>query len=376
MKSKTAFIQRKVSPHGGGEMFALRFIDEMTKLGHQITLLAHSIHPSLLQRFAFVRIPVLKPFSFLKMLSFAWGCRRAAQKNRFDLIFSNERTLYHDIYFAGEGCHRFWLQQRFRQVTAFKKFLIRINPLHWTLMHLEKRCLTNPRLKGVVAFSNRTKEELIAEHGIAGDKIKVVYHGVPDPVAGDADRETLRKDMGIADDELVILFLGSGFERKGLKFLIEALKGFDHPHFRLLVVGKGRTGKYKRLAKKLGVENKVHFYGQNPNAPLFYMMADMFILPTLYEPFGLVVLEAMSYGVAVAVSRCAGASELISDKENGLIIRDPFDPAEIGRCLEQLKNPALRRSLAEEGLKLSRTYTLEKNSRGTLLAVTEFLEKS
>ena len=185
MKSEIAFIQRTVAPHGGGEMFALRFLGELKKMGHKITIFAHSANFSFLEQVDFVRIPILKPFSFFKMLSFAWFCKRAAKRKNYELIFSNERTVYHDIYFAGEGCHSAWLQQRFRQVGTLKKFLIGINPLHWTILYLEKRCLTNSRLLGIISFSKRVKKELIKKHHLPADKIKVVYHGVPAPVANE-----------------------------------------------------------------------------------------------------------------------------------------------------------------------------------------------
>lgn len=374
MKSDIAFIQRKVAPHGGGEMFALRFLSEIKKMGHKITIFAHSANFSFLDQVDFVRIPILKPFSFLKMLSFAWFCKQAAKRKNYELIFSNERTIYHDIYFAGEGCHSAWLKQRFRQTGALKKFLIRINPLHWTILYLEKRCLTNSRLMGIISFSQRVKEELIKKHRLPADKIKVVYHGVPAPVSdeNEMERNTLKKDLGIAENEIVILFIGSGFERKGLRFLIEGLSHFDHPSFRLCVVGKGKPGKYRKYARRLGLHDKVHFYGQNPNTQLFYSIADVFILPTIYEPFGLVILEAMSYNVPVVVSQYAGAAELITHGNNGLTLKNPFDPKEIGQCLNQLKDPEFRKTLAREGKHLASRYTLEKNTHHTIKAVEEF----
>jgi len=374
MKSEIAFIQRKVAPHGGGEMFALRFLGELKKMGHKITIFAHFANFSFLDQVDFVRIPILKPFSFLKMLSFAWFCKRAAKRKNYELIFSNERTVYHDIYFAGEGCHSAWLQQRFRQVGAIKKFLIGINPLHWTILYLEKRCITNSRLLGIISFSQRVQEELIKKHKLPADKIKVVYHGVPAPVADEdeIERNTMRQDLGIGKNELVILFIGSGFERKGLRFLIEGLAHFDYPAFRLCVVGKGKTGKYRKCAQRLGLQDKVHFYGQNPHVRLFYSIADIFVLPTIYEPFGLVVLEAMSYNIPVVVSQYAGAAELITHGEDGLILKNPFDPKEIGQCLNQLKDSGFRQTLAKAGNHLASQYTLQKNTRDTLKAVEEF----
>ncbi len=374
MKFEIAFIQKKVSPYGGGEMFALRFIREMKKLGYLITLLANSIDPSIEEDFKFIRIPIWKPFSFLKILSFAKFCSKAAHGSSFSLIISNERTFYQDIYFAGEGCHQSWLRQRYRQTTRLKKWLIRINPLHWTILYLEKLCLSNSRLKTVIAFSERTKKELMEEHGLSKDKIKVVYHGAPASSSTDVDRDTLRKDMGISGNDLVILFIGSGFERKGLKFLIEAVSCLEKNNIHLFVVGKGRTGAYKKQVKNLKLEGKVHFFGRNPNTFFFYNIADIFVLPTIYEPFGLVVLEAMSYKVPVVVSQYAGASELIKDGENGLIIKNPFDPRSIADCIRLLQNTDVRNKIAHNGFELGQKYTLENNTREILDAIEDSIQ--
>jgi len=373
MKSKIAFIQRKISTYGGGGIFALRFIREMHARGHQISILTDSRPPAALNDVTFLPVPILKPFSFLKMLSFARFSQIIARKNKFNLIFSNERTLYHDIYFAGEGCHRAWLRQRFRQIGLVKKFLILINPLHLTILYLEKRCLRSPRLRGVIAFSNRTREELVEEHNLPPEKIKVVYHGAPSSPSLTPDRTTLRRDLGIAENEIVILYIGTGFERKGLRYLIEGLAHFDSPSFRLMVVGKGPIEKYRHLAQRLGLEARVHFYGPNPNAPLFYSIADIFVLPTLYEPFGLVVLEAMSFGVPVLVSQYAGAAELIDDGKSGLLIQNPFDPVEIGNHLNRMKSPEFRSALAEGGRELVARHTQEKNTQEIILAADELI---
>lgn len=347
----------------------------MHSLGHQITILSNKIDPSLLDRFKHKFVPILKPFSFLKMLSFAFFARQAAKKNAYDLISSNERTIYQDIYFAGEGSHGHWLKQRFKQVSGFKKLLIRINPLHWTILFLEKLCLTHSRLMGVIAFSQNTKKELMAAHAIPSEKIKVVYHGIPPKQeALEMDRNTLRQDLGIVKDELVLLFVGSGFERKGLKLLIEGLAHFTAPNYRLLVVGKGSAKPYLKRAKKLNVDGKIRFLGHQSCVPPFYSIADIFILPTLYEPFGLVVLEAMLYEVPVIVSSLAGVSELIVDGENGLRVDDIFDARQIGACLNRLRDPELRARLAQAGKALAQVQTIEKSVLQTTEAVQEWLE--
>ncbi len=374
MKSDLAFIQRTLVPGGGNEAFALRFLNELAKRGMRVTLFAHRVAPELKERFECIHVPVFKPSSFLKNLSFAWFCKRLVREHEFDLILSNERTPWQNVYFAGEGCHEEWLKQRLKQVSAWKRWLIRINPLHFLLHLLEKKCLTNARLDGVIAFSERTRKELLQKYNLPEDKIRVVYHSTLEPRPDDElpDRAQLRKDWGVPENKLVILFVGSGFERKGLRFLIESLPHLKSQEYSLWVLGKGNIRPYKRLAIRLGVSENIRFFGQNPHADLFYRAGDVFVLPTLYEPFGLTVLEAMSQGLPVVVSSHAGASEIISHGENGLVIQDPFSPSEIAECLNGLFEAGKRNSLGVRGRDRAKEFSLQRQVDETFKALDHF----
>ena len=164
------------------------------------------------------------------------------------------------------------------------------------------------------------------------EKIKVVYNAIDtnrfDLKDQEATRNEVRQALGILQTTPVLLFVGSGFKRKGLPSAIRALARVDS-EARLIVIGKDRISPYRALAKKEGVEKRVIFLGPLADVEQYYCASDLFVFPTIYEPFGNVCLEAMAAGIPLVTSRICGGSEVLDEGKNGYIIDDPTDPIEI-----------------------------------------------
>src|SRR3989304_4428990 len=251
--------------------------------------------------------------SFLRLLTFAINSYFAVKKASIDIILSFDRTLYQDSYRAGDGCHREWLIQRSKSEVRsqkskvrriIKKIITSLNPLHLTLLYLEKRLFKSKRLKLVIANSKRGKDEIIRHYKLPEEKICVIYNGI-DLKQFNLDekgkmRAVYRERLGIKS-ETTLLFVGSGFERKGLRFLIEALgilkkesRGGSGRQkiVKLVVVGKGKTEKYREIADRCGVGTDITFVGPVKDAQSYYYAADIFVLPSIYEPFSNACLAA------------------------------------------------------------------------------------
>ncbi|MBI3450686.1 MAG: glycosyltransferase family 4 protein [Acidobacteria bacterium] len=153
-----------------------------------------------------------------------------------------------------------------------------------------------------------------------------------------ADRERPRREARRRRGEIAVLFVGA-FDRKGLATAIDAvarLDGAARSRLRLIAVGSGAREPYLARAARLGVGDRLVFAGYQKEVAACYRAADIFLFPTLYEPFGMVILEAMATGLPAIVSRCAGGAELIENGVSGLLLDDPADPAEIARALSAL----------------------------------------
>lgn len=209
---------------------------------------------------------------------------------------------------------------------------------HWNVW-LEKRCFREG--KNFIAISQKVADELRENFGIKKN-VHVIHHGV-DPDKFSPGPSTVRQELGIDEGVPCFLFAGS-FERKGLETVLEALgkKSISYP---LLVLGEGNRQYYQSICDRYALKN-VHFLGKQKDIERFFRAADVFILPTQYEPFGLVILEALSCGVPVITSRCAGAAELIQDGQEGFLLDDPKNADVLAEKISILANePKIRESM-------------------------------
>lgn len=353
---KIAFVRKAYTPFGGAERYLAQLMERLGGQGHEVHVFAHSWDSKETKAGerapVFHRVPVVKSPSFLEALSFALFSKRLLTEETFDIIHSFERTLYQDIYRAGDGCHREWLIQRRRMDSRIKRGTYGVNPLHRTLLFLEKRVFQSPRLRKIIANSQRGKEEIIRHYGVPGEKIDVIYNGVdleayhPRNVA--LFRKSLRKELRIPLDAMVVLFLGSGFRRKGLDSLIASFPRIKKEVLQavLIVAGKDGIQRYREMAKRLGVERNILFLGPTQRSKELYAASDLFVLPTYYDPCSNACLEAMATGIPVVTSRINGAAEMITDHENGFLIEGPWNPEEIADQVSRFRSLRDRRSLS------------------------------
>jgi UDP-glucose:(heptosyl)LPS alpha-1,3-glucosyltransferase len=369
---KIAFVRKIYTPFGGAERYLSQLIDRLAEQGHEVHIFAHKWETGPRERKGnplnptFHRVPMIGAPSFLEALSFALFSRRLLQQEEFEVIHSFERTLYQDVYRAGDGCHREWLLQREKIDPWYKTASHPLNPLHRTLLFLERRMFASPRLKRIVANSQRGKAEIMRHYGVAENKIEVIYNGVDletyHPRNRDLFHDSQRREMGIPEEGWVILFLGSGFRRKGLGGLIDAFAkvGVEIPGAVLIVAGKDRHREYRDAARKLGMEKRVHFLGPTQKAKELYAISDLFALPTLYDPFSNACLEAMATGVPVLTSYQNGVSELIADGKNGLLVSEATDSSSIAEKIRRFYHAPDRNAWRAEARRVSEEFSIER----------------
>lgn len=231
----------------------------------------------------------------------------------------------------------------------------------------------------------RTRLLMPVSHGVARE-LALHYPGVPIEVAPNGvDRARFRSDKlvrrevrdwtGVADDELVALFVGGDWDRKGLALAIEgiarATKTDGHP-VHLWVVGSGDELRFGALARELEVGDRVHFFGPRRDAYRFYSGADVFVFPTSYEAFPLVALEAAAAGLPLVASLVSGVEDLIGDGQAGI----PVDRGSeaIGAALVRLaQDGALRRRLSTAARARSAAFTWSRSTGKAMAAFDRLL---
>jgi UDP-glucose:(heptosyl)LPS alpha-1,3-glucosyltransferase len=237
-----------------------------------------------------------------------------------------------------------------------------MDPLHFFLLRIESRLIEEKSARRVTAISRRGAEEIRRHFG--RENVPVIFNGVDSEEfrpPEENERENARRELGLPDGAFVILYVGSGFFRKGLRFLIEGFSRLSEASAGgtplLLVAGRGNTRPYERLARSLGVLEKVRFCGPDIPTPRLYHAADVFVFPTLYEPFGNVCLEALASGLPCVFSSKSGGAEIVKDGVSGLVLNEPSDADEIARliriCMEKEKAAAMGRAARALALEYS-----------------------
>jgi UDP-glucose:(heptosyl)LPS alpha-1,3-glucosyltransferase len=191
--------------------------------------------------------------------------------------------------------------------------------------------------KAVIAVSSMLADELRKEYGI--QETRVIYPGISQEffdAFNPGKKQVIRDEMGIGKHHFVILFVGGQWERKGLKFLLESMKHLDDETV-LLIAGGGDEGKYKKVARNHGIEEKVTFLGFRKEIVDCYLTADVVVLPSLYEPFGYPVLEGMAMGLPVIASRNVGAAEIITEGESGFVVETVHEAHSLSSAIEMVR---------------------------------------
>ncbi|MGC9064214.1 MAG: glycosyltransferase family 4 protein [bacterium] len=207
----------------------------------------------------------------------------------------------------------------------------------------------------VIAVANYERENLI-KAGLPSDKVVLIHNGVSET--------SNKEELPVQVEGFIIGTASRLVKSKGINYLIEAFSYLydKYRDLNLVIIGDGEErGNLERLARKLNVKDKVFFLGTLPNARFYFKNFHIFVIPSLSEPFGLTILEAISQKVPVIATDVGGIPEIIEDSKTGLLV-PPKDPTALAQAIEKLiNNQKLRISLGEEGYKKYREeFTLEK----------------
>lgn len=355
---KIAIIRQRYNPHGGAERFVSRALTALTRQKvAALHLIARSWEP--IDGIQFHRCNPFYLGRLTRDMGFAYFACKTAQAIGADLIQSHERLCCCDIYRAGDGVHREWIKQKTRRLAFVKRWAMRINPYHLYVQAAERRMFESERLRAVICNSQMVKNEILQYFRISETKIHVIYNGVDTavfhPELKQQQRQAWREKWAIPLDAAVYLFVGSGFERKGLQQTIDAFAALPEQNY-LCIVGYDKHEKrYRGRVEKYGISKRVLFFGAQTDVKPFYALADAFVLPTLYDPFSNAILEAMACGLPVIVGSKAGSAELLTDGETGYICAAD-DIAKINAAMQLLSDRTHAEMMGRKARQIAERY--------------------
>jgi UDP-glucose:(heptosyl)LPS alpha-1,3-glucosyltransferase len=319
---RLAIIRRRFDPHGGAERFILTAASALISAGETVTVIAES--------WAGGDAPGLKRQQVPRGGFTRAGKNRHFQKavagilaaGGFDLVQSHERLIGADIFRAGDGVHAAWVDRLGRERGRLGALALQFDAMHRLVMDTERRMVADGRTL-FVANSELVADELRAWLKVPEQRLRVIENGVdldrfrPTNVE---EKAAARRGFGLPEDAPVVAFVGSGFERKGAFKLVEALRAPSLAGAHLLIAGRDRRGKAlaERVAR-LGLGDRVRLLGGLDDVRPVYAAADLFALPSLYDPMPNAALEALASGLPAVVTPDTGIAAHIAATGAGAV---------------------------------------------------------
>lgn len=287
------------------------------------------------------RMPWMPLGSGVGRIAFSVWARRAVSRSvtldgPFDVTHAFGRTLGQDVYRMGGGCHATYLDHAHALEYPFwLRRLLRGAPLQRLKTSIEARMLSGLRRPHVITNSEMSRDDIMHRYSLPGELMHVVRNGIDlerfHPARA-GEREAVRKGWGLDESHEVLLFLGNAYSRKGLDVLLRATAAAvkERPALRLVVGGQDRRARrWQRAAERMGLGDRVVWLGTVTNPELCYRGADLYILPTLYDPAANSTLEALASGLAVITSAMNGAAEILEQGYHGAVLQTPVHPDEL-----------------------------------------------
>jgi UDP-glucose:(heptosyl)LPS alpha-1,3-glucosyltransferase len=348
---KIGFIRRGYSPTGGAEAYLLRLARGVAADGHEPVLVTSRDWPGE----AWPNDSVIRVGNGGSPVAFAREAARAA--GGCDVVLSLERVFECDVYRAGDGVHAAWLERRAAIEPAWRRWLRGTNRKHRELLRLERALFSPEGARRVIANSRMVRDEIVAHYDYPAERITVIENGYDTPPAEPGRRERRRAELGLRSGDFVALFAGSGWERKGLRTAVEAVRA--RSEVRLLVAGRG---------KPFAAPSNVRFLGPRHDLQGDFAAADVFVLPTVYDPFSNACLEALAAGLPVLTTHANGFAEIITEGVHGSIFA-PGDVAALGSALHSWRERAAE--ARERCRALAARYSVAENTRRSLAVLTK-----
>lgn len=333
---KLAFALFKYFPYGGLERDFLRIAKECQARGHEIHVFSFIWEGDIPDGFNVTMIPVKGIANHQRIADFSRKLTEHLLADSFDLVVGFNKMPDLDLYYAADPCYE-----------------AKVREQHGKLYRLGKRYKVFKAMEESV-FEPDKNVELLFISDIQMENFKKIYH-TPDqrfhslppgvdpsrirPDNAGQIRTEKRQELGLKDDDKLLLMIGTGYRRKGVDRSMAALASLPEPlrsRTYLLVAGEDKLSKYRKLAAKLGIQQQVWLPGARDDVPQLLLASDLFLHPARHENTGTVLLEAVAAGIPQLISGVCGYAFHIEKAQAGLVLSEPFTQAEFNQRLHQM----------------------------------------
>jgi UDP-glucose:(heptosyl)LPS alpha-1,3-glucosyltransferase len=351
---KFAFVIFKYFPFGGAQRDMMRIATACTALGHSVHVYTMSWEGPLPD--AGITLQVIRGrgwMNYRRYQNFIDQVRNDIAHNRFDLVVGFNRMPGLDAYFAADPC--------FAERNHGRAWLQRMSGRNRWFANCENAVFRVDAPVRILLLSEAEKALFQRWYGTPEERFYLVppYLSAERMALGDATemRAGLRQEFGFAEDDLVMLLVGSGFRTKGLDRAIQGLAALSpdlRKRVRLIAVGQDNPRVFLSQAEQLGVSCQVRVVGGRNDIPQLMQGADLLVHPARRELAGHVLLEAMASGLPVLATDVCGYSFHIALARAGIVMPSPYEQSQLNLSMEEMLTSSLRPAWRELGLAYSR----------------------
>ena len=368
---KIALIHKKYTTHGGTERYMVGLSKFLVEKGHEVHVITGNVDEgSKEEKINYHLVPAWGKHLGIDKYIFAQSAKREVKKHNFDIVQSFSRLGFGDVIRIGGGCHQIFLDKYLSSLEnplyKFKKKLeYKLSLQDFFTRYYEAEDFKKGNYKKIVAVSQMVKDDIIKIYDVPENDIIVNHNGVDiekfNPNNKNKFSQEIRNKHDLSENDYVLLFLGTGFKRKGLKYVLESLKNTKSA--KLLIVGKGDIDKFKSKAEELSVLDRCRFIGPVREVEKYYAAADVFVFPSIYDPCANVTLEAMASGLPVITTVDNGASGVIDAGKNSFILKTTDSVKEIIEYIIKLKNKKFRKIISKNARLTMLNHSKKDNYR-------------
>lgn len=388
---KICLVCRRVNKTGGISRYVYELCKYLLRFGHEVHLFTNHCDAKNLHGIQLHYIPMIegkfferrKKIALAKMFqvwSFAIASWVLVNPKQFDIVHVQGDSFVRAQIRSAHSCHKTWLIYKRSKSKGLINSILKsaLNPLHFIALLIEKLNYGLGNVEKIISVSSAVSSEIHLAYGTPLDKIVAIENGVDleafSPRNATQYRNECREQYGIGKKDFVVVFVGHEFERKGLDTVIDVINDLKNNKIHLFVVGGDKDEKYTARVRALELTRQAHFVGLTNEVKRYYAASDVFLLPASYEPFGLVVTEAMASGLPVIVSSNTGAASMIVNGKNGFLIDLNNAKSEAVACISRLMDsPGLRESVSIESRKTAEMFSWESMARRTEKVYLEML---
>ena len=362
---------------GGAERSTLQFLHHLMGTGVDLHVFTRS-RPSPTPGLAVHTISGASMSRTRQSVTFARRVERMLQADAFDVVHAISPCRGADIYqprggTVAETIERNLALRKAPTARSVKRYANRFNFKQRYLLAMERALLRDPRGPTIVAISDYVVDQLKRHYAVPDDRIRMIYNGVDvDPATAkerNHDRRAIRREYDVAYRDCLVLLIAHNFRLKGIQRWMEAQAALlkrGITDVRSIVLGKGDSERWHRLAARLGIQDHLAFAGPSDRVPAFHHAADVLVHPTYYDPCSRVVIEAMVAGLPCVTTRWDGASEMIEDGRNGYTIDDPWNVAALVDRIDRLRDAPHRQALGYAARAIAERVSMARHARDML----------